>query len=94
MSFGGLSNWPPIWTSVANKQINTLTGELGNLKHAITDDQLPCKCFLVIEYEGENYMGSLLFDDAAFCNQIADLLQFYLGSSIEKIGDLDITFTL
>jgi hypothetical protein len=47
-----------------------------------------------MEFEGERYMGALLFDDVAFCWQIYDFLRQHLGQSIKEIGDMDVGFTL
>jgi hypothetical protein len=42
-------------------------------------------------YEGSDYIGCLLFDDRAFCRQIAKLLQGYFDRPIAEIGSLDLT---
>jgi len=55
---------------------------------------MPTRCFLVIEHKDEAYTGCLLFDDLAFCQQIAARLDFYRGCSIKEIGDLDLELTL
>jgi hypothetical protein len=39
-------------------------------------------------------MGSLLFEDAAFCRLIHDFLQQHLGQSIKEIGDVDVSYFL
>jgi len=57
-------------------------------------DEAPNRCYLVIDFEGEVYIGCLLFNDIAFCRQIAALLQFFLGRSTRDIGDLELAFTL
>ena len=57
-------------------------------------DEAPNRCYLVIDYEGEVYIGSLLFNDIAFCRQIAALLRFQLGRAVKDIGDLEMAFTL
>jgi hypothetical protein len=41
-----------------------------------------------------HFVGTLIFDDVAFCRQIADLLRDYIGHSIKEIGDLDLSHTL
>ena len=55
---------------------------------------MPDRCFLGIEFEDEIYTGCLLFDDRAFCRQIAGMLESYLRHSLAEIGDLEIDFTL
>jgi len=68
-----------------------MNGEVGVLiyVHAAADSR---KCYVVIEDENENYTGTLLFDNARLCRQVADVLQQHLGRSIKEIGDLDIEF--
>jgi hypothetical protein len=49
---------------------------------------------LVVEYNREHYVGSLIFDDVAFCLQISRLLQEHIGEAISDIGALDLSATL
>jgi hypothetical protein len=51
-------------------------------------------CYLSMEFDGERYMGALLFDDAAFCWEVFVLLRQHLGRSIKEIGDFDLSYTL
>jgi hypothetical protein len=74
--------------------VKTITGEVGILKQVSTLNQIPTQCHLIIEYEGERYVGCLLFNDAIFCQQIRGFLQGHVGSSIKEIGDLDLSHTL
>jgi hypothetical protein len=85
----GGANWPPVWTQRRIDGVKAMTGEDGVLicVHAATDSD---KCFLVIELENENYTGTLIFDDAKLCHQVADLLRRYTGKPIKDIGDLDV----
>jgi hypothetical protein len=39
-------------------------------------------------------MGCLLFDDAAFCLEMQQLLRDYCGCSIAYVGGLDVGYTL
>jgi hypothetical protein len=89
---GGL-NWPPVWTQRRIDGFKAHTGDVGVLiyVHAASGSN---KCDLVIEYENENYTGTLLFDEAKFCHQVADLLRQHIGKSIKDIGDLEVSFTL
>jgi hypothetical protein len=93
MSCGGICNWPPAWTHW-RKENKIAKGEVGILRHALQHEKIPEKCFLVIDYEMERYVGSLGFDDVSFCAQIHDLLQNYCGRSIKEIGDLDLSTIL
>jgi hypothetical protein len=71
MSYRGVPNWPPVWTQTRSDGVKKLRGELGVLiyVHAACDD--PHKCYLVTEYENENYLGTLPFDDTAFCSELS-----------------------
>jgi len=44
------------------------------------------KCYLVIEDENENYTGTLLFDNARLCHQVAP---FYTTISIDQSKEID-----
>ena len=89
-----MPNWPPVWTQTTEKTTKSLKGELGTLNRIVMHDLISRRFFLLIEYEKEYYLGSLMFDDATFCKQIHDLLQNYIGSSIKDIGSIDLSFTL
>ena len=52
------------------------------------------RLFLVIRHEGFRYMGSMAFDDPAFCYELYRLLKFHVGRSIKEIGDIDLAYTL
>lgn len=89
MRFDGVSNWPPPWT-VMGPGHSVLKGEFGVLTDAYTNGIGSNICFLVMEVDGERYLGALLFDDRAFCQRILALLQLNIGRSIRKIGDLNL----
>jgi hypothetical protein len=92
MRHRGAPNWPPVWMQWRIDGVKAVNGEVGNLiyVYAVADAY---KCYLVIEYENENYTGTLLFDNARLCRQVVNLLQHHLGQSIKEIGDLDVSFT-
>ena len=93
MSYRGVRNWPPVWTAGFGLGLITLKGELGVLRRVILlHKDLPNRCYLVIEHETQHYMGCLIFDDVAFCRQVYDLLRFYVGSSIQDIGSVDLNY--
>jgi hypothetical protein len=83
-----------VWTQVKNDQTKTVKGEVGTLKYVHALTKLSDKCFLVIEYANEKYVGCLIFDDKTFCAQVCVLLQRNLGRAISDIGDLDLSATL
>lgn len=51
-------------------------------------------CHLYTEYEGLNYLDTLLIDDAAFCRHIYCVLHHHREHSLKEIGSLDLSYTL
>ena len=98
MSYRGLCNWPPTWVKTGGSSDvfqNKLRGEIGVLSQVFLSQVTPyTRCYLSVEVEGDFYMGTLLFEDAAFCRQIYELLQQHCGKSIQQIGDLDVSHLL
>jgi hypothetical protein len=95
MSYRGVPNWPPVWTPAArNGSVMTLTGEVGVLKYVHSNSLRSNKCFLVIDFQEEAYIGSLIFKDHSFCGQISRLLRDHVGRLIKEIGDLDVSHLL
>jgi hypothetical protein len=95
MRRGVVPNWPPVWTQwTKGGGINIVKGEVGVLRYVRSPDHPSKKCFLVIEYDGQHYVGTLLFDDSSFCSQVCKRLQHQLGRAISEVGDLDVSFTL
>jgi len=91
MTNGSAPNWPPLWMQSRIVGGKAMNGEVGVLiyVHAAADSR---KCYVVIEDENENYTGTLVFDNARLCRQVADVLQQHLGRSIKEIGDLEVSF--
>ena len=75
ITYHGRRNWPPLWTRNPPPDEAPI-GDAGILKHLVQHEHLPRRSFLMIEHDGKFYTGCLLFDDAAFCKQIAEFLQF------------------
>jgi len=69
-------------------------GEIGVLKYVHSNSLMSNKCFLIIDFEAQVYIGSLLFKDHAFCGQISNLLREHVGRPIKEIGDLDVSHLL
>jgi hypothetical protein len=87
----GAPNWPPVWTQwTQGGGTATIKGEVGVLRYVRSTDEPAKKCFLVMEHSGQHYVGTLVFDNTAFCSRIAALLQLHLGRSIKDIGDLEL----
>ena len=95
MFYRGISTWPPIWVQSRFRGLHKkLSGEIGVLKqvHLGLGDRSP-RCYLVIEHDRERYVGTLLFDDPAFCFLLISILAGRIGWSIEAIGDMDLSYT-
>jgi hypothetical protein len=92
-TYCGRSNWPPVWISVDRKPITEIVGEIGTLRLAHYRIGYPTRCHLVIEHQNETFVGTLLFDDGAFCWTLTKFLRNHIGLSIEEIGALDLSVT-
>ena len=65
-------------------------GEIGRLKET---RHYPTRCarvFLIIEHEGTEYIGCLMFDDVIFCEKVANRLPAFQGLPLEIIGSSEI----
>jgi len=94
MSRRGIPNWPPVWTWTDGLENTHPKGEVGILKAVTLSGIGPSdRCYLHIYYQGSVYIGCLLFDDRAFCGQLAKLLDSYCNRSIAEIGGLDLSHT-
>jgi hypothetical protein len=95
MQYHGLRSWPPVWTWIDGFENKYPRGEIGILRQVVPSNILPLeRCFLYIEHEESQYVGYLLFDDRAFCNQIIKLLQNYCNRPIAEIGSIEVAHTL
>jgi hypothetical protein len=95
MRYRGLSAWPPQWIKTGGGSSeaapNILSGEIGILSRVVFSKVDDTRCYILIDFNKEEYMGTLLIEYAGFCRQISSLLQKHLGDSIEKIGSLDLS---
>ena len=95
VSYHGLRSWPPVWTYIYGAENKRPRGEIGLLREVVPSKILPTdRCFLYMDYEGSSYIGCLLIDNHAFCNQIVKLLQEHCNRSIADMGRLDLTYML
>jgi hypothetical protein len=84
MRYHGIPNWPPAWSWIDGLENKHPQGEVGILKAIQLSNVQP---------EKSSYMGCLLFNDAAFCQHIAELLQSCCNRPIAEIGGLDLSHT-
>jgi hypothetical protein len=89
----GFANWPPKWTTLSDKN-DKPSGEIGTLEKPLRPEMFTNRLFLLIRHEGFRYMGSMAFDDPAFCYELYRLLNSQVGRSIKEIGDIDLSYTL
>jgi hypothetical protein len=95
MSYHRVPNWPPTWMWIDGEEDKRPRGEIGTLKAVTLSKLKPANCcYLYIDHEGPSYVGSLLFDDSAFCSQIVKLLQSYRNRPVAEIGKIDLAHTL
>jgi hypothetical protein len=83
-----------MWMLKRDHSVRALMGEVGVLKFVRSNSRMSNKCFLVIDFEEELYIGTLIFNDRAFCRQISNLLCDHIGRPINEIGDLDVSHLL
>jgi hypothetical protein len=65
-------------------------GEIGVLSEIRHYSSRPGRVYLVIEHEGEPYIGCLLIDDASFSDKLVKRLRYACGMAIHSVGSLDI----
>lgn len=94
MSFAGVKNWPPTWVHSRSHPVKKANGEIGTLTRVHFYEELRRRLFLIVDVEGERYMGALAFNDPAFCNVLHSIFQSHIGWSIKDIGDLDSWYLL
>lgn len=94
MSYRGISNWPPVWTKTRDDNVKTVKGEVGVLTYVYCNARWSTKCFLVIDYKGETYVGTLFFQNHSICKQVTDLMSKNIHRPISEIGELDLSHLL
>jgi len=89
------ASWPPVWWARADREKKQVRGEIGILKAVQPYDIEPAdRLYLLIEHEGAEYLGILLVDDYALCQQVFNLIAKHCGQTIGEIGDIDLSHTL
>jgi hypothetical protein len=95
MTYQSNRNWPPLWVWTAGTQDKQAEGEVGTLKSVMLVGTEPInKCYLIIEHDGEQYVGRLLFGDSSFCRRIYGVLEGHCGASLQHIGGIDVNYTV
>ena len=95
MTYKGVSSWPPAWLWRGGYASTNPKGEVGILKAVLRFHiQTPDRCFLIMEHCGAEYVGALLLNDPAFCQEIFEVLLVHIGKTIQEIGDIDLSYML
>jgi|ERR687896_572061 hypothetical protein len=93
ISYKGIPSWPPVWAWRGGNRYSQPAGEVGVLKEVKLSAIEPCEsCFLIIEHEGQEYVGALLFEDPLFCRAIYRLLIEHCGTPIQHVAEIDISY--
>jgi hypothetical protein len=88
-------SWPPVWWWRAGQKKRDLRGEIGTLRDVQPYNIQPMdRLYLLMEHEGAEYLGILLIEDYALCQQVFSLIVQHCGRSIREIGDIDLSHTL
>jgi hypothetical protein len=95
MSYRSISSWPPTWIWIDGNERQVTKGEVGFLRE-VRKSKIPKynALYLIMDYEGNTYMGCLLLEDAMFCDEIRLALLAQCGNAIADIGSLDVSHTL
>jgi hypothetical protein len=90
--YGSIGSWPPVWVRKGDHANETLRGEIGTLKEVRASILKPYqRCFLIMEHDGAEYVGCLLFRDQAACKEIYNLLLRQHGRPMRDIGGIDVS---
>ena len=93
LSCKGVSSWPPKWLWGGGRRYVLARGEVGVLKDAMLSSIEPYeKCFLIMEHEGRQYIGTLMLGDFSFCWEIYTHLIKNRGKTIREIGEIDLSY--
>jgi hypothetical protein len=90
-----IGTWPPVWVRKGDYANEVLRGEIGTLKDVKASILKPYqRCFLIMEHDGAEYVGCLLFRNHAFCKDTYELLLSRCGQPMHEIGGIDVSAIL
>ena len=92
MTYLSRPTWPPEWKGPYGPDNPLPRGEEGILirvEPASGNLRTP-HCILVMQWNHQEYVGSLYFDEEDFLQEIVGVLRSCLGQPITDIGSLDI----
>ncbi len=79
ISFGGRCHWPPMWMPIPRHDDTTTDEVVGILEEvygSVIDDR---RCYLIVNQEGQTYMGTLQLENSEFCKELCELLKRNCG---------------
>jgi hypothetical protein len=83
-------NWPPDWIRIDGEGNLKLTGEIGTLRSIVGSRLEPlATIYLMMDFEGGSYMGTLSFSESSLSNQVFELLQQHIGDGLQQVGNLE-----
>ena len=91
MQYRGVPNWPPVWTLRRGDRNGNIRGEVGVVRDVFLPKTEPLnRLFLIMDHQGNEYIGCVLFSDVTFCGQIFQLLRNSQGKTVVQLGDLEV----
>src|SRR5262245_2744978 len=94
MVYRRVRSWPPVWTWTDGVENDRPRSEVGILRTVDPSNIQPAdRCFLHIDHEGSSYIGCLMVEDQAFCDQVVQLLQGCCNRPIAEIGSIELSYT-
>jgi hypothetical protein len=84
-------NWPPAWNGTHGPDNPLPDGEVGVLVQVLPASSVlePAHCVIVMQWNDQEYLASLFFDDEDFLQEVVGFLRTCLGRPIAEIGGLD-----
>jgi hypothetical protein len=92
MTYQGRPNWPPEWKGPYGPRNPLPLGEAGILLRVDTLSSILSapRCVLVIQWNNQEYFGSLYFDDETFMQEVVKILRDHIDRPIGEIGSVDV----
>ena len=92
MVWQGRPNWPPEWVGPHGPDNPLPQGEVGTLSRVECVSSSPTgpHCFVVMNFNNQEYVGTLNFDEEGFLENIFRTLAAHIGRPLSEIGSLDI----
>ena len=92
MVWQGRPNWPPEWVGPHGPDNPLPQGEVGTLSRieCVSSSPTGPHCFVVMNFNNQEYVGTLNFDEEGFLENIFRTLAAHIGRPLSEIGSLDI----